>query len=69
MKMRSIHVNQTQFHQKGFAHARGLVLKQRHKFGAENDLQLQFVSRARVGYINNSLHLGRKDARIFVRGH
>ena len=30
---------------------------------------LTIIPRARVGYINNSLHLARKYAQIFVRGH
>ena len=32
-------------------------------------LQLTIIPRALVGYINNSFHLARKFARIFVRGH
>ena len=32
-------------------------------------IYLTIILRARVGYINNSRHLARKYARIFVRGH
>ena len=39
------------------------------KLHGREKLYLTIIPRARVGYINNSLHLARKYARIFVRGH